>query len=261
MLPPTPLLLLLSLFPQVADLSRLVCLEVVDIAVEAAPSLAHLSSLRRLRMARCAMLPAWLAELTQLEHLQLSGARLDEEGLQEALSPLRRLRSLALHLDDSRGEAAPPDPPLPASPWLRNLRQLAVSTTTLVGSAALLPGAASLRQLRVLHGPWTVEDSKMEGEEESWLAVCSWLRTHPSLAIVQLVADLEALLAPFLLSSLLDLKAHRPQVHVSSMSGTLSVRRCFPEWFSASHARGALHRAAPRRTSRYQLASALLISS
>ena len=232
MLPPTPLLLLPPLLLlQVAALSRLVCLEVTDMEVEAAPSLAHLPSLRRLRMVRCTVLPAWLGELTQLEHLHLSSARLNDAGLQEVLSPLQRLRSLALHFDDSRGEAAPPDPPLPAGTWLRSLRQLAVSSTTLVGSAGLLPGAASLRQLCVLHAPWTTDDAKMEDEEGGWLEVCSWLGAHPPLASVELVADSEVLLAPFLLGSLLDLKARRPQVRVSSMSGTLSMLRCFPEWF------------------------------
>ena len=183
-------------------------------------------------MTLCVVQPSWLGELTQLEHLRLADVirPLNGQQVEEALSPLQRLRSLVLYFEDLGDAVVPPDPPLPSGAWLRGLRQLGVTTATLLGSAAALPGAASLQQLCVIQEPMKEHEC---AEQCRWLEMCRWLGCHPPLNSVQLIADPQARLPPFLQGELLKLKDHRPQLHVGSMQSSRPDLHCFPEWFPA----------------------------
>jgi hypothetical protein len=209
---------------QVVELSRLVklCLRLVLVADEL-PALGPTAT--DLSFSQCTG-PAWLAKNTQLRHLLLtcSASQLGWGGTQpQALRQLTCL-ILATHTVPTQGLSRLDNLHrlsvsnlsvgrlLTGSAWLAKLRWLSATFEQLLHDQAALDSASSLERVSVQHN--LIAAPLAETNKAHWLAVCSWMASHPLLKRVDLiVTPLASARVPlFIHSTLLDLQRQRPSL-------------------------------------------------
>jgi hypothetical protein len=210
-------------------------------------ALCHLKQLRRLKLHRPRALPACLAELTQLETLEIEmGAFPDPEEislLEGALPHLQGLTCLVLSSEALRrhppavaqlgrlqrclvwinnglnGGPAPDHCLPPGGACLGSLRWLGLSWAAALQSAAVLAAAQRLEYLCVLDAVGVMATPAL-AHAERWAAFWRWAACHPSLRCLGLKcedADSHHTSPRFyftLLDAVLDLQRRRPALLV-----------------------------------------------